>query len=184
LKIIDLNHAIAVFTESKDTFAFKFIYENLSQRMYYICLRYLKNEPDAQDVLQESFIKIFKQSDSYSGKGSFEGWVRRIVVNNCLQLLMKNKKTLFDNADIERQGDFEDQDGLNTEDIELQEKQLLEAFNLLPDNYRTILNLAVIENYSHKEIGGILNISENTSRIQLLRARNLLKSKLMYHAVR
>lgn len=167
-----------MFRESKDPAAFKHIYQFLSGKLYYVCLRYLKNEADAQDVLQETFVNAYRKADSFSGSGSFEGWIKRIAVNNCLQKLRQDQKNFGFNLEIKENQDFEaahDDDVLEKEESEA---QLLKALQELPVGYRTILNLAILEDYSHREIGIMLNISEGTSRSQLSRAKTALKEKL------
>lgn len=169
-----LNSALEEFRKSKDAGAFRVLYDLLSGKLYYLCLRYLKNENDAQDILQETFVVAYRKFDSYTGNGNFEGWIRRIAVNHCLQKLRLDQ-THF-SADVESIALVDENEA--TEAQEALEEQLLKAMNELPVGYRTILNLAVIEDYSHKEIGQLLNISESTSRSQLTRAKLALREKL------
>ncbi len=171
-----MHTAVDVFRESKDPAAFRYVYDSLSSKLYYVCLRYLKNEADAQDVLQETFITAYRKIDSYSGNGSFEGWVRRIAVNNCLGKLKVDKQHFVETTDLS--GIAVAEDDQQFADREETEARLLKALHTLPTGYRTILNLAILEDYSHKEIGEMLGISESTSRSQLARARVALKEKL------
>lgn len=177
MKFTTLHGAVEVFRESKDPRAFRYIYDSLSGKLYYVCLRYLKNEADAQDVLQESFVTAYHKIGAFSGKGSFEGWIRRILVNNCLSKLRIDKQTFAFNGELhnEEQTVAEEE---STTDKEATEARLMEALHALPVGYRTILNLAVLEDYSHREIGQLLGISESTSRSQLTRAKAALKDKL------
>lgn len=164
-----------MFRDSRDPGAFNAIYKLLSPKLYYICLRYLKNDADAQDVLQETFVTAYRKIDSFNGLGSFEGWMRRIAVNHCLSKLRIDKKQLeSETCDSHYQSISED-DSLQKEETEA---RLLQALKALPDGYRTILNLAVLEDYSHREIAELLNITESTSRSQLMRAKAALKLKL------
>ena len=176
LKFTELHEALEVFRESKDPGAFKYVYQQLSGKLYYICLRYLKNEGDAQDVLQETFVAAYRKIDAFTGNGSFEGWIKRIAVNNCLQKLKTDKKNFAFNNSLHD----EDLPEETTHDLDHEETEarLLRAMNELPVGYRTILNLAILEDYSHKEIGLLLNITESTSRSQLSRAKAVLKEKL------
>ena len=180
MKFTELNSAVEVFRESKDPRAFRYIYDVLSGKLYYVCLRYLKNEPDSQDVLQESFVAAYHKIEHFSGSGSFEGWIRRIVVNNCLQKLRADQKSLGFTYDLDENQDFTDENEGNM-DSEFTEARLMAALHALPVGYRTILNLAVLEDYSHREIGTMLGISESTSRSQLSRAKTALKAKLDDH---
>lgn len=175
LKFTELNKAVEAFRGSKDPQAFRYVYDLLSGRLYYICLRYLKNEHDAQDILQETFVTVYHKIDSFGGQGSFEGWIRKITVNQCLNKLRLDKKHFELNDRIR------EQDTLIPEEAEEKhatEEHLLKALHELPVGYRTILNLAVLEDYSHKEISRLLNITESTSRSQLSRAKIALREKL------
>lgn len=166
-----------MFRDSRDPGAFHAIYKILSPKLYYVCLRYLKNDADAQDALQETFVTAYRKIDSFNGLGSFEGWVRRIAVNQCLSKLRIDKKQLESELADDRQIEpvSEDEDYMQKEETEA---RLLKALKALPDGYRTILNLAVLEDYSHREIAELLNITESTSRSQLMRAKAALKLKL------
>jgi RNA polymerase sigma factor (sigma-70 family) len=177
LKFTELHSATQFFRESKDPEAFKYIYNFLSGKLYYLCLRYLKNDADAQDVLQETFVTAYRKIDSYTGNGSFEGWIKRIAVNNCLQKLKIDQKNFAFNYEIKENDELVEDDECVLEK-EKSESQLLEAMKQLPDGYRTILNLSILEDYSHKEIGLLLHITESTSRSQLSRAKIALKEKL------
>ncbi len=136
--------------------------------------RYTRNTETAKDVLQEAFIKIFRYLPRYEPRGSFEGWLRKIVISCALQQLNKKrwKKELsgLDNVpDMAVDPDIFRQMGAN---------ELIELIDTLPDGFREVFNLYVIEGYSHKEIGALLGITESTSRSQLTRARKLLQKKL------
>lgn len=169
--------AIDVFQDSRDPEAFNAIYKAFSPKLYYVCLRYLKNDADAQDVLQETFVTAYRKIDSFNGQGSFEGWLRRIAVNNCLSKLRIDKKQFeSENYVLDKEEiPSEEDDYLQKEETET---NLLRALKELPDGYRTIINLAILEDYSHREIGELLNIAESTSRSQLARAKAALKLKL------
>ena len=153
----------------------KALYERYSGKMYNICLRYAKSKYEAEDILQEGSIKVFDKIGQFAGTGSFEGWIRRIVVNSALEVIRK-RKIDFSSIDIKYVQDphehtFNTISTLNT-------KELLAVIQELPDGYRTVFNLYVIEGYQHGEIAEMLSISEGTSKSQLARARSLLQSKL------
>jgi len=169
--------AIDVFRDSRDPEAFNAIYKAFSPKLYYVCLRYLKNDADAQDVLQETFVTAYRKIDSFNGQGSFEGWVRRIAVNNCLSKLRIDKKQFESESSALDKEEIpsEEEDYLQKEETET---NLLRALKELPDGYLTIINLAILEDYSHREIAELLNITESTSRSQLARAKAALKLKL------
>lgn len=153
----------------------KRIFDSLSPKMYSICLRYMGNRDEAEDVLQDGFLALFSKLDRYSGEGSFEGWARKIFVNTALMTLRKN--------DVLKQSeDIENAFGLFTENASAVQnvsyKELLKIIAELPVGYRTVFNMFAIEGFTHKEISEALGISEATSRSQLLRARAILQSKV------
>lgn len=152
------------------------LYNKYSSKMLGICYRFAYNKNDAQDILQEGFIKIFSQIHTFQNKGSFEGWVRRIIVNSCINYIKKNKK-YSDNLDLAYAANIHaKQDSLSTI---LLAKQVVECIRLLPIGFRTVLNLYAIEGYSHKEIAEMLEIQESTSRSQYTRAKGILESILI-----
>ncbi len=150
-------------------------YEKYSKKVFGICMRYAKNNTDAEDILQEGFIKVFKYLKDYSGKGSLEGWMRRIMVTTALNYY--KKKNLL-NKDI----DPENTHAALPNDYEvlsaMSHKELLVLVRQLPFGYQTVFNLNTIEGYSHKEISDIMNISVNTSKSQLSRAKHSLRKKI------
>ena len=152
------------------------LYNRFSPRMLGVCYRFAKNREDAEDMLQEGFIKIFSQIHQYRSEGALEGWIRRIVVHTCINVLKKNKK-FSDSVDIT----FANAVGIREESIPsiMQAKEVVECIRLLPIGYRTVLNLYAIEGYSHKEIGDVLDIEESTSRSQYTRAKAMLEDILV-----
>lgn len=150
------------------------LYERFSGKMYSLCLRYIKEETEAEDVLVGGFMKIFNKIEQYQREGSFEGWIRKIMVNESLQYIRQNKN-MYLQVDIENA-----QYTFNTDAVESQlaAEDLLKMVGRLPMGYRTIFNLYAIEGYSHQEIADMLDISVNTSKSQLSRARALLQKTL------
>ena len=152
------------------------LYRRYSAKLYGVCLQYTGSHDDGKDVLQESFIKIFTNLHTFSGVGSFEGWMRRIVVNTALEK-HRNRFYLFKVEDLGMVVEpadvsgFSDYSGLEAED-------LLNLIVKLPPKYRMVFNLYALEGYSHKEIASMLNISEGTSKSNLSRARNILQKKV------
>lgn len=154
-----------------DNKAFKKIYDKHSATMYSICLRYMTNEDEAKDALQEGFIKVFKNINSFSFTGSFEGWMKRIFVNSSIELIRKRKKHL----DV---SDLNSDDAKLTFQIptgELDAEKMMQVVQCLPEGYRTVFNLFVVDGFSHKEISEKLGINENTSKSQLFKARKQLQ---------
>ncbi len=152
------------------------LYNRFSPRMLGVCYRFARNREDAEDMMQEGFIKVFTQIRQFRGQGALEGWIRRIVVHTCINILKKNKK-FTDSVDIFHASGMY----LNENNIPsiLQAKQVVECIRLLPVGYKTVLNLYAIEGYSHKEIAAILDIEESTSRSQYTRAKSMLEDVLL-----
>ena len=151
-------------------------YDRYSPRMLGVCYRFAKNREDAEDMLQEGFIKIFAQLQHYRSEGAIEGWIRRIVVHTCINFLKKNKK-FTDTVDLANATNLHSHADLLPSIM--QAKQIVECIRLLPLGYRTVLNLYAIEGYSHKEIGELLEIGESTSRSQYTRAKAMLEEVLI-----
>lgn len=158
------------------------LYDKYSGLLMAISRRYMKNEHDAEDVLIEGFFKIFKNITSFKGMGSFEGWMKRIVVNEALMALRKkanfNLTVELDTVQIKEE---------SVAQSKLEYEDIIQLLDLLPLGYRTVFNMYVIEGYKHREIAEILDISINTSKSQLIlakkRMRELLKKKNNYHKI-
>ncbi len=150
------------------------LYNKYSAKMYGVCLRYTDNLDDAQDVLQEGFIKAFKNLTKFRSEGSFEGWLRRIFVNTSIEHYRKRKYITRVTNQHDEQIEDEDINVLH----KLAERDILAIINELSPGYKTVFNLHVIEGYSHKEIAEMLGINEGTSKSQLARAKSVLKKVL------
>lgn len=150
------------------------LYRILSPVMYAVCLRYASDADEASDFMQEGFIRVFTKIKSYRNEGSFEGWVRRIMVNTSLQLLRKNRKMFLLNEEIIESADYE----ISESQCELDVADLLKMVQGLPDNQRLVFNLFVIEGYNHTEIADMTGMPENTSKSHLHRARTALKDMI------
>ncbi|MFT6945667.1 MAG: RNA polymerase sigma factor (sigma-70 family) [Vicingaceae bacterium] len=150
------------------------LYETYSPKMYYVCLRYARHASEAQDMLQDGFIKVFDNIGSFKSNGSFEGWIRRIVVNTALNYC---RKSSFKQEQIGIE-DYQDTVVKSKAVSNLGEKELLALIQKLSDGYRMVFNLYVIEGYSHKEIGEMLNVTESTSRSQLAKSRKWMQNEL------
>jgi len=159
-----------------ELWAQKRVYEMTAPAMMAVCVRYVSDWETARDILQDGFIKIFTKIDSYSGTGSFAGWIRRIIVTTALEYLRQHD-ALRQSVNIEEYGDT-----LATNDVPVLDKisadDLMDCIAKLPNGYRTVFNLYAIEGYSHTEIAGMLDISESTSRSQFMRARKMLQKEV------
>lgn len=158
-----------------DPIAQRKLFDKFAPKMLGVCMRYAKNTEQAEDVLQDAFIKVFQKLNLFKEKGSLEGWVRRIVVNTSLDQIRKDLKfknnVPMENVDYRLEQNSFILEGLAAED-------LLILINSMPNGYKTVFNLFAIEGFSHKEIAQDLNISVNTSKSQYSRARAFLKEKL------
>ncbi|RIJ41665.1 RNA polymerase sigma factor [Pontibacter oryzae] len=162
--------------QQADAKAQKLLYERFAAQMYGVCLRYLKNEMDAEEALLNGFMKIYQYINRFEAKGSFEGWVRRIMVNEALAFLRK-KEPLY--MGIEE--NHIQVAGNTSADQDLAEGELMALLHTLPAGYRAVFNLYAIEGYSHKEIADMLGITEGTSKSQLSKARGMLQRRLEGH---
>lgn len=156
-----------------DSKAQKVLYEQYASKMYGVCLRYLKNDMDAEEALLNGFMKIYQNIGRFEAKGSFEGWVRRIMVNEALAFLRKKEPLHLAIEDSHIQVA-----GTGRADHDLAEGELMELLHTLPAGYRAVFNLYAIEGYSHKEIADMLGINEGTSKSQLSKARAMLQRRL------
>ena len=147
------------------------LYQLFSGKFFGVCLKYSRNYAEAQDNLQDGFLIIFDKINQYNFTGSFEGWAKRIMVNNVLK---QYKKLPF----LELVNDVADDDAIELEDHEIDLDYLLKIIQELPDRYRLIFNLYVMDGYNHNEISEMLNISDGTSKSNLHRAKLILQEKI------
>jgi RNA polymerase sigma factor (sigma-70 family) len=158
----------------RDANAQRELYDTFSSKMYSICYRYVKGSMEAEDILVTSFMKVFDKISQFKSEGSFEGWIRRIVVNEALTYLRRNR-SMYLETELE-QADREPDYNMLSDHLEAED--LLNMIKELPTGYRIVFNLYAIDGYSHKEIADQLGISENTSKSQLSRARTYLQKML------
>ncbi|MCX6258756.1 MAG: sigma-70 family RNA polymerase sigma factor [Bacteroidia bacterium] len=159
------------------------LYRVYSGRLFVVCLRYAGNRPDAEDVLQEGFIRIFKKFDTFSREKNtaLYPWIRRIMVNTVLNYLRDNKKYRF-SCEINENNDLltaeAEEDSIEDLFDDIAPEEILTVISELPEGYRTVFNLFAFEEYKHNEIARILDISVNTSKTQLMKARKAIISKI------
>lgn len=159
-----------------EPWAQKLVYEQHASTMLSVCIRYTGDYETARDLLQEGFIKVFTKMDSYTGMGAFAGWLRRIFITTALEFLRKNDalKLSIDITELDYKLENSDYNVVD----EITADELLNCVARLSEGYRTVFNLYAIEGYSHAEIAEMLGISENTSRSQFMRARNILQKNV------
>jgi RNA polymerase sigma factor (sigma-70 family) len=154
------------------------LYEKYAGRFMAICCRYVSDEMEAEDLLIEGFMKIFERLGQFKNEGSFEGWMRRVMVNECLMYLRTKKRQGYETS-------YEDilyeQDASDDQSSNLEAEELLKMISQLPTGYRTVFNLYAIEGYAHAEIAEMLGITESTSKSQLSRARVMLQKIIQVH---
>ncbi|WP_196887949.1 RNA polymerase sigma factor [Aureivirga sp. CE67] len=175
MKIIKLNTSDQELIEAalkNKRSAQKKIFDRYAPKMLAVCRRYISDSYLAEEVMLQSFMKVFTNLENFEHKGSFEGWIRRITVNNCISYLRKKEKLVYTDSFV---------------DLEVEEEETFEEFEMeylqkiideLPEGYKTVFMLYAMEDYKHKEISEMLGISESTSKSQLFKARKTLKSKL------
>ena len=161
---------------SGSAIAQKKFYDLFAKKMMGVCLRYTNDYEEAQDVLQEGFVKIFTKLPDFESKGSLEGWVRRIMVNTALDAYRRAKKHQ-NNVDVDSVGYLLDSNDYTIETINAND--LLKIIHAIPEGYRVVFNLFAIEGYSHKEIAERLGVTESTSKSQFSRAKKMLRKILV-----
>ena len=157
----------------------KRLYEFSKKKMFVVCLRYARCREDAEDILQEGYVKVFRDLHQYSGAGNFEGWMRKVMVNTALQFLRKQKNKPY-SVDLEEHS-YKLEYVENEADDDLAKtrtQEILKLMQHMPDGFRTVLNLYIMEGYSHAEISEICGISIGTSKSQLNRAKAYLKNMI------
>lgn len=161
----------------KETNCQKGVFDRYAGRLLGVSMRYARNKADAEDILQDAFIKIFDKMAQFRGQGSFEGWMKRIVVNTALKKYSITRYSKeFSGSEMIAMNESVVESGI---DAQLNEKELMGLINRLPDGYRIVFNLFVIEGYRHEEIAEMLKIQPGTSRSQLVKARLMLQKQIM-----
>lgn len=173
------NQKLIAACKKQDTNAQRELYETYAPRMMGLCMTYCKNSDAAQDMLHDGFLKVFMNIKKYSGRGSFEGWMRRVFVNTILEQFRKEKKEHEIISEIEESHEeVLDENLERLFDDSITEETLLSMIQQLPPGYRTVFSLYVFEDMSHKQIADQLGIKENASRSQYSRAKSFLKNKI------
>ena len=163
--------------------SFSLLYKKYASTMLGICMRYCKNRIDAEDVMQDGFLKVFSQVHKFRSEGSFEGWIKRIMINAAIDNYQANLRLSFiqDSLHLHEQADppdsTQEDDDLPPE-MNIPKEKLMAMIQELPDGYRMVFNLYAIEGFGHKDIAAMLGISESTSKTQLLKARRVLRKKI------
>ncbi len=146
------------------------LYERYVDKMYMVCMRYARDEMEAQDMLQDGFVRVFNKINTFKGEGSLEGWIRRVIVNVAIRHCQNRNR----HNQLMSINDVEEKISVPTSEIDFDYEDLIKMVRSLPDGYQTVFNLYAIEGFSHKEIAAKLGISEGTSKSQVARARQQL----------
>ena len=149
------------------------LYNMFSAKMFAVCIQYSKSREEAEDNLQDGFIKVLESIGQYKSKGSFEGWMKRIFINTALEKFRKNRTVQV----VEEVPEIADEDDID-DDLSIPPEVLFEFVNQLPEKYKLVFNLYVMEDMQHKEIAALLGISDGTSKSNLARAKDILKKKI------
>jgi RNA polymerase sigma factor (sigma-70 family) len=163
--------------------SFSLLYKKYASVMLGVCMRYCKNRGDAEDVMQDGFLKVFSQVHKFRNEGSFEGWIKRIMINAAIDNYQSNLRLSFVQEpgslhDTENFADSGPDDDDLPEALNLSKERLMAMIQELPDGYRMVFNLYAIEGFGHKDIATMLGITESTSKTQLLKARKVLRKKI------
>jgi len=166
---------------AKDRVAQKALYEQYSPMAYAICLRYLSNQFDACDCLQKSFIKAYANLGQVQSISSLAGWIKTVTIRTCLDHIRSKKQLKFNDLDHAKQTKGESVVELKLSDHNVEFDELCQLIDLMPEGYRTVFNLAILDEMSHEEIAKICDISIGTSRSQLFKARKMMQALIIQH---
>jgi RNA polymerase sigma-70 factor (ECF subfamily) len=159
--------------------AYNELYNSYAKAMYNICFRMMNNAEEAQDMLQESFVDAFRRLESFRFESTFGAWLKKIVINKCINALEKRKISWVDEEITETMIPVVADEAVDEEELQLSVERVKKALNLLPEGARVIFSLYLLEGYDHTEISEILRISESTSKTQFMRARNMVRDILL-----
>jgi RNA polymerase sigma-70 factor (ECF subfamily) len=165
---------------NNDRKAQKLLYEKYSSKMFGVCMRYAKSKEEAEDILSDSFVQVFVKLSSFKREGSFEGWIRRIVVNTSITAYRNNLKFNL-NDEISEVHQLSDDNETAIDLLNVQ--QIKSIIQQMPDGYRMIFNLYVIEGYNHREIADLVGINEGTSKSQFSKAKKWLQNRLIKYSI-
>lgn len=158
---------------NKDRKAQHILYNMYALKMLSVCRYYIRDMQYAEDVMLEGFFKVFSKLKSFRSEGSFEGWIRRIMVRECISFLRGQKALEFSTEEVDVNSSFE-----SLIDTELEVDEIQQLIDALPEGYKIVFNMYAIEGYKHNEIAELLNITEGTSKSQLFKARRMLQQKI------
>lgn len=174
----DIHRQLVEACKAGNRKAYNELYNSYAKAMYNICYRMMNNAEEARDMLQESFVDAFRRLETFRFESTFGAWLKKIVINKCINALEKRKIVWADEENSDEYVDF-DHEEINEEELQLSVERIKKAMNRLPEGARVIFSLYLIEGFDHTEISEILHISESTSKTQFMRARQLVKEILL-----
>lgn len=174
LNIINLEKDMILSCQKGERWAQRKLYESLYGKMMIVCMRYARDKEEAKDILNEGFVKVFKNLHKYKVGTSLNSWVRRIMVNTAIDHYRKNTRHRVDDLEYARNEATKEEDAIS----KCSAKEILAIVQKLPPSYRSVFSLFVVEGYSHREIANKMGITESTSRSNLVKARNKLRKLL------
>lgn len=178
-EVYDIHRQQVEACKAGDRIAFNELYNLYAKAMYNICYRMMANSEDARDMLQEGFIDAFRRIDSFRFESTFGAWLKKIVINKCINALEK-RRIVWEDAEISYENTYiTDNESINEDELQLSVEKVKKAMNQLPQGARVIFSLYLLEGYDHTEISEILHISESTSKTQFMRARQMVKEILL-----
>ena len=175
----DIHRQVVEACKAGNRKAYNELYNSYSKAMYNICYRMMNNAEEAQDMLQEGFVDAFHRIGTFRFESTFGAWLKKIVINKCINALEKRMITWADEEISESMISASGEDAVDEEELRLSVERVKKAMNQLPEGARVIFSLYLLEGYDHTEISEILHISESTSKTQFMRARNMVKDILL-----
>jgi RNA polymerase sigma factor (sigma-70 family) len=175
----DIHRQVVEACKAGNRKAYNELYNSYARAMYNICYRMMNNAEEAKDMLQEGFIDAFRRLETFRFESTFGAWLKKIVINKCINALEKRKITWLDVEITESDITTANDETIDEEELHLSVERVKKAMTRLPEGARVIFSLYLIEGYDHTEISEILHISESTSKTQFMRARNMVKELLL-----
>jgi RNA polymerase sigma-70 factor (ECF subfamily) len=178
-EVYDIHRQLVEACKAGDRKAYNELYNSYAKAMYNICYRMMNNTEDARDMLQEGFVDAFRRIESFRFESTFGAWLKKIVINKCINALEK-RRVVWEDTEISDESTYEsDNESINEEELQLSVEKVKKAMNRLPEGARVVFSLYLLEGYDHTEISEILNISESTSKTQFMRARQMVKEIML-----
>jgi len=178
-EVYDIHRQLVEACKAGDRKAYNELYNAYAKAMYNICYRMMNDAEDARDMLQEGFVDAFRRLESFRFESTFGAWLKKIVINKCINALEKRRIVWVDEEISDENTADSDNDRINEEELQLSVERVKKAMNRLPEGARVIFSLYLLEGYDHTEISEILHISESTSKTQFMRARQMVKDFML-----